>query len=402
MRSKTLFLNTFVLGASLVALSGCNWIKDWPPSDYRYDHEYNYQSSSSMPDRPQYQVMQTAEGTWIKEPEQQQPQPVVSREEYAEKERAERASDSIHRRMTKLEHKVDRMRYDFEQIMPALREMIGAQEALKKAMRQVEPHAGGASMNRATPQPYDQTEAVRAALNDMTPASGQPAHLAQAPVAAAPRVPYEQAAVPSRSATDVAQSYAATYKPQTQQAPMPAARTVEAPTETARVEMERIPPRYQPVYGSGEQAPQVAQRVEVNTYQQEMRPVVTPETQKYSPNNYQPVSYAAASIQGLRIGDHGYKTRLVLDAVGAVEYKYDLDNQGGLLFINMRNTDWNEATEKVFPKSRLISGYRVIPMGQGMMQLAVQLKDRVNIEWAHSLPPAEGKPRRIIFDLVRQ
>lgn len=395
MRSKTLFLNTFVLGTSLVALSGCNWIKDWPPSDYRYDHEYNYQSSSSMPDRPQYQVMQTAEGTWIKEPEQQKPQPVVSREEYEQKERAERASDSIHRRMTKLEHKVDRMRYDFEQIMPALREMIGAQEALKKAMRQVEPHAGGASMNRATPQPYDKTTAVREALNNMTPASGQPAHLAQAPVQTAPRAHYEQAVVPSRSATDIAQSYAATYKPQTHQA-VP----VEAPVEAARVEMERIPPRYQPVYGSGGQAPQVAQRVEVNTYQQEMRPVETAASQKYS--NYQPVSYATASIKGLRIGDHGYKTRLVLDAVGAVEYKYDLDNQEGLLFINMRNTDWQEATEKVFPKSRLISGYRVIPMGQGMMQLAVQLKDRVNIEWAHSLPPAEGKPRRIIFDLVRQ
>lgn len=409
MRPKTLILNALVLSSSLVALGGCNWIKDWPPTDYKYDYQYNTQA----PTRPQYEVMQTAEGTWIKEPEQQAPQAVIPPEQMKEQMRAQKASDSIHRRMTMLEHKVDRLKFDLEVLMPALEELIGARRDLKSAMSKVTPQR----QMRAPMQPHevapragykqpetmrDRTVGIREAMNGLEPANGMPADLAQDT--------YKQPIMPSNPGYQTQKDMMKAHQAAMAHAQIPAA--TKPQMQQAPVQAESLPPRYHRIYNSSDAASASgshSQNAVHGSRQGAMAPIPTKETRRYqeyqqaqATKTFTPSQQKYAAVHAVRVGEHGHKTRLVMDAAGPVEYKYSLDNNENMLLVDLRNTDWKDALQKSFPRSALIHSYTAIRNGSNLTQIAIHLKDQVRVEWAHSLPATADKPKRIIFDLVRQ
>ena len=117
---------------------------------------------------------------------------------------------------------------------------------------------------------------------------------------------------------------------------------------------------------------------------------------------YQPASASASglAVSQVRFGEHGDKTRLVLDTTGAVSFNYDLDNGEQILMVELPGAGWNAMTQSQFASSPLIASYNALPDGQGGTQLAVQLRRPAQVLWAQSIPPAAGKGSRVVIDIA--
>ncbi|MCB9989656.1 MAG: AMIN domain-containing protein [Rhodospirillales bacterium] len=115
---------------------------------------------------------------------------------------------------------------------------------------------------------------------------------------------------------------------------------------------------------------------------------------------YQPAAASAMAVSQVRFGEHGDKTRLVLDTSGSVPFRYDLDNGEQILMVELPGAAWNTTAQSQFANSPLIASYNAIPDGQGGTQLAIQLRRPAQILWAQSIPPAAGKGNRVVIDIA--
>ena len=100
--------------------------------------------------------------------------------------------------------------------------------------------------------------------------------------------------------------------------------------------------------------------------------------------------------QGMRIGEHGNMTRLVIDLSGAVSYSYDLDNAENLLVIELPGADWTGQQADTLKNSPLVQSWNVQAMenGQGS-RLIINLRKGVKVMKDSALT----SPSRIVFDL---
>lgn len=124
-------------------------------------------------------------------------------------------------------------------------------------------------------------------------------------------------------------------------------------------------------------------------------PVLAPKTAK--------TVAGASAVSGLRIGEHGAKTRLVLDLTGASkpEFKYDLDNAEKLLLVDLPSTGWAGALSGRGGASAFVDGWSVQPAGNGRgSSLAIQLKKSARVLAPQFLPPAGGSPARLVLDIA--
>lgn len=109
----------------------------------------------------------------------------------------------------------------------------------------------------------------------------------------------------------------------------------------------------------------------------------------------------AAIIGGLRVGEHGDKTRLVFDASAITDYNTDVRNGEKLLLITLPKAGWAGKASADKLKSPLIAGWttQATPDGLGTV-VAVRLKKDVKIVATERLK-AEGKTAaRIVLDLA--
>ena len=353
MRKRRLAAALLFSSVCTLSLSGCSWawLKDWPPSEYK-DVDYNNTEQTMQP--PQYQVMRSAEGTWIQEnPQtQSQAQPVMSEEERTSKLRAERASDSINRRMARLEETVDDMRRDLEAIMPALRRMVDAQNDLQKALKKVEPEAGYPVQNMSGNNNFragqaDPTVILRDAM--VTPQNQTQRRQAAIEI---------QQLAPGGSAA----SHVGTVQ-----------NTANIPSYTT---------------------PAYSQKAVQNPQQQNTRA----QAASFGSDGFtKPVV-----VRQFRLGEHSDKTRLVLDASADVTYRYDIDNGENIMLIEMPGVVWQDDVQRQYPKSPLIHSFTAVPTSSGGTNLAIQLRRNVKVGWANTLPSLDGQSRRVIFDLIPQ
>jgi hypothetical protein len=115
------------------------------------------------------------------------------------------------------------------------------------------------------------------------------------------------------------------------------------------------------------------------------------------------VSSSGANVTGVRIGEHGTKTRFVLDLSTKTkpEFKYDLDNAEKLLLVDLPSMGWvgNQAG-KGGAAAPLVEGWNVQKGVSGGSTLAIQLKKNARILSTQFLP-AEGKdPARLVMDIA--
>lgn len=112
---------------------------------------------------------------------------------------------------------------------------------------------------------------------------------------------------------------------------------------------------------------------------------------------------SGVNVTGVRIGEHGSKTRLVLDLSGKTkpEFKYDLDNAEKLLIVDLPSTGWaGNASGKGVAAAPIVAGWSAQPGANGGSTLAIQLKKNARILSTQFLP-AEGKdPARLVMDIA--
>lgn len=116
-----------------------------------------------------------------------------------------------------------------------------------------------------------------------------------------------------------------------------------------------------------------------------------------------PVTKSAASVSALRIGEHGTKTRLVLDltAPSKPDFKYDLDNAEKLLLVDLPSTGWSGAASgNGGAVSPLVASWSTQGGDNGGTSLAVQLKASARVLSTQFLPAADGNPARLVIDIA--
>jgi hypothetical protein len=114
-----------------------------------------------------------------------------------------------------------------------------------------------------------------------------------------------------------------------------------------------------------------------------------------------PAPSGATSVKGVRIGEHGSKTRIVLDLEGAAkpDFKYDIDNAENLLVVDLATTPWAGTTSGT-PKSPLIASWAAQGTPSGGAALAVQLKKGARVVASEYLKPEGENPARLVIDIA--
>lgn len=158
---------TIILAALCgVALSGCSWLKEWPPSD-----QPEATPQAAMPPPPQQKLMQTANGTWL------QPAPGADVVEVKVPQNGE--SPETLTRINELEKEVDGLRNQMSMMLPAMTKLAETQAGMQGALQQTLSQAqAAAAANAAAANPVPDQPATpvadAGAMNAVSPQAGGP------------------------------------------------------------------------------------------------------------------------------------------------------------------------------------------------------------------------------------
>ncbi len=167
------------LASCVTCLGGCSWLEDWPPASKTF--------ASERPPRPEVQVMQTSDATWL-QPDRAV-MPVESNASVAKRDGA--AMD----RLAALEQEVAQLRNDMSTMMPALTRLAQVQVDLQAILQNYQP-AAGTGMGAPTMAP---SAAYQAPVQNMPAAAAYPVMM-DAPSFAQQAAPSMPAAAPVQSA----------------------------------------------------------------------------------------------------------------------------------------------------------------------------------------------------------
>lgn len=103
---------------------------------------------------------------------------------------------------------------------------------------------------------------------------------------------------------------------------------------------------------------------------------------------------------GLRVGEHGDKTRLVLDVSALTDYKTATDNDKDTLIITLPGAAWSGKAAADGIKSKLVSGWTAQAAPDGGTQVAIRLKKDVKIVASERLKAEGTGTARLVFDLA--
>lgn len=137
------------------------------------------------------------------------------------------------------------------------------------------------------------------------------------------------------------------------------------------------------------------------------KPAEMPPAAVVSPTKAEPQAAAtpaptgdAVIVSGMRIGEHGDKTRLVLDATAAAEYKTEIINGEKKLLIAVPHVGWTGKDGVSGLKSPLVSGWSAMPGSTGGVVLTVALKTAVKVVGSEVLKADGNTPARIVIDIA--
>ena len=122
----------------------------------------------------------------------------------------------------------------------------------------------------------------------------------------------------------------------------------------------------------------------------------------------QPAPYSSdggfqAVVRSVRIGEHPYKVRLVMDLSGPTGYKISSENGGEIINIDLPSTAWDAERYHDLSKHPIFSGCEVQGLDGGSgTRLRLTARSPVEIFYNATLPPAEGRPDRIYVDFLKR
>ena len=108
-----------------------------------------------------------------------------------------------------------------------------------------------------------------------------------------------------------------------------------------------------------------------------------------------------ASATGIRIGEHGTKTRMVIDLQSPLkpDMTQDIDNGEKLMLINLPSVTWAGAESGTPAQSAFISGWSAQKGASGGTTIAVQLKKEAKVLSSQYLKAEKGGPARLVLDI---
>ncbi|MGB0720570.1 MAG: hypothetical protein ACPGRX_08850 [Bdellovibrionales bacterium] len=106
-------------------------------------------------------------------------------------------------------------------------------------------------------------------------------------------------------------------------------------------------------------------------------------------------------IENIRKGDHGAKTRFVLDLNTASDYVAAFQNENRILVVTLPHSTWQGMATQTYPDDALVQGYRFRANGDGGSSFIVELKQPGKLVAQHALAPEDGyKNHRIVLDIA--
>lgn len=256
-------------------------------------------------------------------------------------------------RMDRLENAVQELRNDFDAMSPAIVRLVAIEGDIQNLISQLQVLTGG------SPQP---AEAGISPIDEAALDTPQPAQPAEVP------------AVPAPSADSPEKAKDAAVSPLSPSQPAPFAQ------ETAVNEI-----------ASGAPAPEATPPPPVS--------IGPPAKTQDKPPLASKPSTDGASVEGLRVGEHPGKVRMVMDVRGKTSFTTDLDNKEKILVIELPDAAWNHESQKSFDGNPLLSTYRTEKLGDHGTMLIVQLKGASSITYKSAVDNADGQGQRIIIDL---
>ncbi len=106
-------------------------------------------------------------------------------------------------------------------------------------------------------------------------------------------------------------------------------------------------------------------------------------------------------VENLRFGDHGKKTRIVLDLARPTAYSYNVDPSQGYLVVDLPGAEWRGPLRGTLNKSPLFTHYTVQQVPGSGSRLMLHLRQPVKVTYADQLDPnSTYRNHRVFLDVV--
>lgn len=114
-------------------------------------------------------------------------------------------------------------------------------------------------------------------------------------------------------------------------------------------------------------------------------------------------SNAGVTVEGIRMGRHPDKLRIVLDATGPVNFDYWISESGKAIIVLIPQVTWAASDAlRPGPDSRIYR-IRFFPNSTGGGVLSILGRDRLGLSTVEQIGPDRKRPYRTVFDIpVRQ
>ncbi len=107
-------------------------------------------------------------------------------------------------------------------------------------------------------------------------------------------------------------------------------------------------------------------------------------------------------VRSVRIGEHPYRVRLVLDLSGPTGYKISSENGGEIINIDLPSTAWDADRMHDLSKHPMLSQCEALSLDGGKgTRLRLTARTPMEVFYNATLPPAEGLSDRIYIDFMK-
>jgi len=110
---------------------------------------------------------------------------------------------------------------------------------------------------------------------------------------------------------------------------------------------------------------------------------------------------AEPGVSSVRLGVHSDKTRVVLDLTERVDFKVFPLTDPYRLVVDLPAMNWRSVPQRNFRRTGLVNGLRYGLFSSSTSRVVLDLIGPAKIKKSFILPPASGKPYRLVLDIVK-
>lgn len=108
-------------------------------------------------------------------------------------------------------------------------------------------------------------------------------------------------------------------------------------------------------------------------------------------------------VRAVRIGEHPYKVRLVLDLSAPTDYAISSESGGQVINIDLPSTAWDASRYHDLSKHPIFKDCEVLALNSGTgTRLRLTGRKAVEIFYNAQIPPESNKPQRIYIDFIKK